>query len=112
VQRYLTAVGRVSAHQCALLAEPWTLPDDASNTLSRAAAGGVARTAEEAAALTALVTVPMRLTGDAGWAAAKTVTYGARVVACRDKLSNEEIEALWKPIDRAIPLTTLDAKSK
>jgi hypothetical protein len=33
-------------------------------------------------------------------------------VACRDKLSNEEIEALWKPIDRAIPLTTLDAKSK
>lgn len=112
VQRYLTAVGRVSAHQCHLLAEPWTLPDDASNALSRATSGGAARTAEEAAALTALVTVPMRLTGDAGWAAAKTVAYGARVAASRERLSKDEMEALWKPIERAIPLTTLDAKPK
>lgn len=112
VQRYLTAVGRVSAHQCHLLAEPWTLPDDASNTLSRAMSGGVARTAEEAAALTALVTVPMRLTGDPGWAAAKTVAYGARVVACRDLLSKDELDELWKPIERAIPLTSLDTKPK
>ena len=114
VQRYLTAAGRVSAHQCSLLAEPWTLPDDASNALSRATAGGAARLAEEAAALTALVTVPMRLTGDAGWAAAKTVAYGARVAACREQLSKEELEALWKPIERAIPLSTLEppARSK
>jgi len=114
VQRYLTAAGRVSAHQCSLLADPWTLPDDASNALSRATAGGAARLAEEAAALTALVTVPMRLTGDAGWAAAKTVAYGARVAACREQLSKEELEALWKPIERAIPLSTLEppARSK
>ena len=112
VQRYLTAVGRVSAHQCSLLAEPWTLPDDASNALSRATAGGAARIAEEAAALTALVTVPMRLTGDAGWAAAKTVAYGSRVAACRERLSSEEFAALWKPIERAIPASTLDAPAK
>ena len=112
VQRYLAAIGRVSAHQCALLAEPWTLADDASNALSRAGAGGAARTAEEAAALTALVTVPMRLTGDPGWAAAKTVAYGARVAASRDALSPEELEALWKPLERAIPLSTISAPGK
>lgn len=112
VQRYLAAVGRVSAHQCSLLAEPWTLPDDASTALSRASAGGNARTAEEAAALTALVTVPMRLTGDPGWAAAKTLAYGARVAASREALSAEELKALWKPLERAIPMSTLDAPGK
>lgn len=112
VQRYLTAIGRVSAHQCSILAEPWTLPDDVSNALSRATAGGAARAAEEAAALTALVTVPMRLTGDAGWAAAKTAAYGARVVACRAQLAREELESLWKPIERAIPLSTLEPAPK
>ena len=112
VQRYLTATGRVSAHQCSLLGEPWTLPDDASNALSKASAHGAARAAEEAAALTALVTVPMRLTGDAGWAAAKTVAYGARVIACREKLTKDEVEALWRPLERAIPLASLDAPGK
>jgi hypothetical protein len=112
VQRYLTAASRVGAHQCAVLADPWTLPDDVSNALSRASAGGVARASEEAAALSALVTVPMRLTGDAGWAAAKTVAYGARVIACRAAFSKEELEALWKPLERAIPLASLDAPGK
>jgi hypothetical protein len=59
-----------------------------------------------------MVTVPMRLTGDAGWAAAKTVAYGARVAACRAALSKEEFEALWKPVERAIPISTLDTKAK
>jgi hypothetical protein len=112
VQRYLTAVGRLSAHQCSLLAEPWLLADDVSSKLSAAVAGGGSRTAEEAAALSALVTVPMRLSGDAGWAAAKTAAYGARVAACRDQVSEEDLRALWKPLERAIPLASLDAPSK
>jgi hypothetical protein len=112
VQRYLTAVGRLSAHQCSLLAEPWLLADDISSKLSTAVTGGGARTAEEAAALAALVTVPMRLTGDAGWAAAKTAAYGARVIACRGKLSDDDVSALWKPLERAIPLASLDAPAK
>lgn len=112
VQRYLTAAGRLSAHQCSVLAEPWTLADDMSSVLARTGAGGVTRTAEEAAALVALVTVPMRLTGDAGWAAAKTLAYGARVAACRERLSAEELESLWKPLERAIPLSALGAPPK
>ncbi len=112
VQRYLTAVGRLSAHQCSILAEPWLIPDDVSNVLSRAVAAGGAREAEEAAALAALVTVPMRLTGDTGWAAAKTAAYGARVAACRDRVSKAELEALWKPLERAIPGASLEAPTK
>ena len=112
VQRYLTALGRLSAHQCSLLAEPWLVADDLSSRLSAAVTGGGAKSAEEAAALSALVTVPMRLTGDAGWAAAKTAAYGARVIACRGKLSEDDIRDLWKPLERAIPLTSLDALPK
>jgi hypothetical protein len=112
VQRYLTAVGRLSAHQASILAEPWLVADDVSNALSRAVADGGARAAEEAAALAALVTVPMRLTGDAGWAAAKTAAYGARVAASRGKVTPDEFEALWKPLERAIPAASLDAPPK
>jgi hypothetical protein len=112
VQRYLTAVGRLSAHQCSLLAEPWMLADDISNALSAAVVGGSARGPEEAAALTALVTVPMRLTGDAGWAAAKTAVYGARVIASRGKVAAKEFEALWKPLERAIPLDSLEVRRR
>src|SRR5207249_5695402 len=112
VQRYLTAVGRLSAHQCSLLAEPWLLADDVSNALSRVVTDGSAKAAEEAAALAALVTVPMRLTGDSGWAAAKTAGYGARVAASRGKVSDEDFAALWKPLERAIPITSLEAPAK
>ena len=112
IQRYLTAVGRLSAHQCTLLAEPWLLPDDVSSKLSAAVTDGSARAAEEAAALTALVTVPMRLTGDAGWAAAKTAAYGARVAASRGKVSEEDFVVLWKPLERAIPIASLEAPAK
>src|SRR5258706_12545368 len=69
VQRYLTAVGRLSAHQCAVLAEPWLLADDVSNALARATAGASTRAAEEAAALAALVTGPIRGSGNTGGAA-------------------------------------------
>jgi len=112
VQRYLTAIGRLSAHQCVLLAEPWLLPDDVSSKLSAAVTDGSARSAEEAAALTALVTVPMRLTGDAGWAAAKTAAYGARVAACRGKVSEDDFAVLWKPLERAIPIASIEAAAK
>ena len=112
VQRYLTAVGRLSAHQCSVLAEPWLLADDVSNALARATAGAATRAAEEAAALTALVTVPMRVTGDAGWAACKTATFGGRVIAARSKLSDEELLALWKPLERAIPIASLAASTR
>ena len=112
VQRYLTAVGRLSAHQCAVLGEPWLLADDVSNALARATAGASTRAAEEAAALAALVTVPMRVKGDAGWAACKTATFGGRVIAARSKLSDEELLALWKPLERAIPIASLAAATR
>jgi Mg/Co/Ni transporter MgtE len=112
VKRYLTAVGRLSAHKCNVLAEPWLLADDVSNVLSRVVTDGSAKGAEEAAALAALVTVPMRLTGNAGWAAAKTAVFGARVIASREKVSKEEFEALWKPLERAIPIASLDAPTR
>ena len=112
VQRYVTAVGRLSANQCSLLAEPWLVADDVSNVLSNAVADGGARMAEEAVALVAVVTVPMRLTGDAGWRAAKTAGFGARVIAARAKFSSQEIEALWKPLERAIPIASMDIPAK
>ena len=112
VQRYLTAAGRLSAHQCTLLAEPWLLADDVSSALSTATAGAAVRASEEAAALSALVTVPMRLTGDAGWAAAKTIAYGARVAAVRGSVTNEQFTELWKPVERAIPLASLEANPR
>ncbi|HKW60746.1 MAG TPA: hypothetical protein VJR46_13420, partial [Candidatus Dormibacteraeota bacterium] len=38
VSRYVTAVGRLGAPQCAALAKPWQLEDELSNALSRAVA--------------------------------------------------------------------------
>ncbi|MDQ6720745.1 MAG: hypothetical protein M3003_08120, partial [Candidatus Dormibacteraeota bacterium] len=107
VLRYVTAIGRLGASQCELLAQPWQLSDDVSNALSRAIKDGSARPAEEAAALAAVVTVPMRLSGSAGWAAVKTAAFGGRVIASRTRLSPEQIEALWRPIQPAIPLASL-----
>ncbi len=109
VSRYVTAVGRLGASQCAALAEPWEVSDELSNALSGAVADGGARPAEEAAALAAVVTVPMRLAGPGGWAAVKTVAFGARVIACRARFSTEQLEALWRPLQAAIPLASLSA---
>jgi hypothetical protein len=112
VLRYVTAIGRLGGSQCELLAQPWQLSDELSNALSRAIKDGSARPAEEAAALAAVVTVPMRLSGSAGWAAVKTAAFGGRVIASRTRLSSEQIEALWKPIQPAIPLASLGAPAK
>jgi hypothetical protein len=112
VLRYVTAIGRLGGSQCELLAQPWQLTDEVSNALSRAMKDGSARPAEEAAALAAVVTVPMRLAGSAGWAAVKTAAFGGRVIASRTRLSPEQIEALWKPIQAAIPLASLGAPAK
>jgi hypothetical protein len=112
VSRYVTAVGRLGASQCTLLAQPWQMEDDLSNALSKAMADGSARPAEEAAALAAVVTVPMRLAGSNGWAAVKTAAFGGRVIASRSRLSAEQIEALWKPIQGAIPLASLGAPAR
>lgn len=112
VLRYVTAIGRLGASQCELLAQPWQLTDELSNALSRAMADGSARPAEEAAALAAMVTVPMRLAGSPGWAAVKTAAFGGRVLASRARLSPEQIEALWKPIQPAIPLVSLGTPAK
>jgi hypothetical protein len=109
VLRYVTAIGRLGGSQCELLAQPWQLSDEISNALSQAMKDGSARPAEEAAALAAVVTVPMRLSGSAGWAAVKTVAFGGRVIASRTRLTPEQIEALWKPIQPAIPLGSLAA---
>src|SRR5207247_10234475 len=70
------------------------------------------RAAEEAAALVALVTVPMRVTGDAGWAACKTATFGGRVIAARSNLSDEELLALWKPLERRSEEHTSELQSR
>ncbi len=112
VQRFVSAIGRLSANQCALLAQPYQVADDASNALSRAVADGSARAAEEAAAMAAVVTVPMRMTGNTGWAAVRTAALGGRVVASRARLTPQEMEALWQPIERAIPLASVEADAK
>jgi hypothetical protein len=112
VLRYVTAIGRLGGSQCELLAQPWQLSDSMSNALSRAMKDGSARPAEEAAALAAMVTVPMRLSGSAGWAAVKTAAFGGRVIASRTRLTPDEIETLWKPIQAAIPLASLGAPAK
>jgi hypothetical protein len=112
VLRYVTAIGRLGGSQCEMLAQPWQMTDEVSNALSRAMKDGSARPAEEAAALAAVVTVPMRLSGSAGWAAVKTAAFGGRVIASRTRLSPEQIEILWKPIQPAIPLASLGAPAK
>jgi hypothetical protein len=112
VVRYVTAIGRLGGAQCELLARPWQMTDDISNALSRAMANGIARPAEEAAALAAMVTVPMRLTGSPGWAAVKTAAFGGRVIASRARLTSGQLEALWKPIEPAIPLASLGTPAK
>jgi hypothetical protein len=109
ILRYVTAIGRLGGSQCEVLAQPWQLSDDVSNALSHAMKDGSARPAEEAAALAAMVTVPMRLSGSAGWAAVKTAAFGGRVIASRTRLTPEQIDALWKPIQPAIPLASLAA---
>jgi hypothetical protein len=109
VLRYVTALGRLGGSQCEALAQPWQMTDEMSNALSRAMKDGSARPAEEAAALAAVVTVPMRLSGSAGWAAVKTAAFGGRVIASRTRLTGEQIEALWAPIQSAIPLSSLGA---
>jgi len=112
VSRYVTAVGRLGPAQCAVLARPWQISDELSTVLSKAVADGVARTGEEAAALAAVVTVPMRLAGSGGWAAVKTAAFGGRVIAARSRLTAEQLEALWEPIEGAIPLLSLSAPTR
>ena len=112
VSRYVTAVGRLGPAQCAALAEPWRIDDALSNVLSRAVADGTARPGEEAAALAAVVTVPMRLATGGGWAAVKTAAFGGRVIAVRTRLTNEQLEALWVPLQAAIPLSSLSPPAR
>ena len=110
--RYVTAVGRLGAVQCAALAQPWQMDDEVSNALSKAMADGSSRHAEEAAALAAVVTVPMRLVGSGGWAAVKTAAFGGRVIASKARLTAQQLAALWAPIQKAIPLAALEATPK
>jgi hypothetical protein len=110
--RYATAVGRLGPSQCALLARPWHIDDELSGVVSRAIADGSARAGEEAAALAAVVTVPMRLATSGGWAAVKTAAFGGRVIAVRTRLTPAQLEALWAPIEPAIPLASLTAPAR
>ena len=112
VSRYVTAVGRLGTSQCAVLAKPRQMEDELSSVLSRAIADGSSRSGEEAAALAAVVTVPMRLAGSGGWAAVKTAAFGGRVIAARTRLTAEQLEALWQPIEGAIPLSSLNAPAR
>jgi hypothetical protein len=112
VSRYVTALGRLGASQCTVLARQWEVDEGASSALSKATVDGSARPAEEAAALAAVVTVPMRLAGSVGWAAVKTAAYGGKVIASRTRLTPDQLEALWKPIQPAIALASLGAPAK
>lgn len=112
VSRYITAVGRLGASQCTVLARDWKVDEDVSNALSKATVDGSARPAEEAAALAAVVTVPMRMAGNGGWAAVKSAAFGGRVIASRSRLTPAQLEALWKPIEGAIPLASLSAPAR
>ena len=112
VSRYVTAVSRLGASQCAVLARSWQLDHELSTVLSRAVADGGSRAGEEAAALAAVVTVPMRLSGGGGWAAVKTAAFGGRVIAIRSRITGPQLEGLWEPIQAAIPLVSLSAPAK
>jgi hypothetical protein len=112
VSRYVTALGRLGASQCAALAKPWQINDELSSMLARASADGSTRAGEEAAALAAVVTVPMRLAGSGGWAAVKTAAFGGRVIAARTRLTAEQLDELWAPIQAAIPLASLSAPAR
>lgn len=112
VSRYITAVGRLGASQCSILARQWQADEEAASALSKATVDGSARPAEEAAALAAVVTVPMRMAGNVGWAAVKSAAFGGRVIASRARLTPGQLEALWKPIEGAIPLASLGAPAR
>ncbi|GAC1473053.1 MAG: hypothetical protein PVSMB3_07320 [Candidatus Dormibacteraceae bacterium] len=112
VSRYVTALGRLGASQCTVLAKAPRADEDAANALSKATIDGSARSAEEAAALAAVVSVPMRLAGSAGWAAVKTAAFGGKVLASRARLTHEQLEALWKPLQPAVPMESLEAPTK
>jgi hypothetical protein len=112
VSRYVTAVGRLGAAQCAALARPLQVDDELSSVLTRAVADGSARAGEEAAALAAVVTVPMRLAGPGGWSAVKMAAFGGKVIAARTRLTAEQLEGLWQPIQGAIPLASLNPPAK
>ena len=112
VSRYVTAVGRLGASQCAALAKSWQIDDALMTELSRASADGSSRSGEEAAALAAVVTVPMRLAGPGGWSAVKTAAFGGKVIAARTRLTPEQLQALWEPIQAAIPLSSLNAPAR
>ncbi len=112
VSRYITAVGRLGASQCTMLAKQWTVDEEAASALSKATVDGSARPAEEAAALAAVVTVPMRIVGNVGWAAVKSAAFGGRVIGSRARLTPAQLEALWKPIEGAIPLASLSAATR
>jgi hypothetical protein len=112
VSRYVTAIGRLGASQCAALAKPWQLDDALQTALSRASADGSARSGEESAALAAVVTVPMRLAGPGGWSAVKTAAFGGKVIAARTRLTPEQLLAMWEPIQAAIPLSSLNPPAR
>jgi hypothetical protein len=42
----------------------------------------------------------------------KTAAFGGRVIASRSRVTPEQLEALWKPIQAAIPLASLGAPAK
>ena len=110
--RYVTAVGRLGAAQCAALAKPLQIDDELSGALTRAVADGNARPSEEAAALAAVVTVPMRLAGPGGWSAVKMAAFGGKVIGARMRLTGEQLEALWQPLQSAIPLASLNPPAR
>src|SRR5260370_34230863 len=85
---------------------------DVASGLAKAAADAGTRTAEEAAALAAVVTVPMRVRGSEGWAGAKTAVFGGRVIGSRTRQSIEKLAVMCRPRSPAIPTAPDGASGK
>ena len=107
-RRFLSSLKRLTADQCASLARPWRLEHNTSRALLQAVANRGHLHVEEAVALRALATIPARLSGDAGWAAVRTVVHGGRVLSRRADLASDEVTVLWAPLQEMIPLESLE----
>src|SRR5258708_10920917 len=101
VSRYVTAVGRLGASQCSILAKQWQVDEEAASALSKATLDGSARPAGEAAALAAGVTVPMRMAGNVGWAAGNSAAFCGRVGPARAALTPPQREGFAEPLSCA-----------
>src|SRR5260370_938021 len=108
--RFLTAGQALTKRKCKLLAGRWRLDAESARALLQVVAMTRYLKPDEAAALIGLRTIPTQLTGDLGWAAAKTVVHGGRVLGASAELSREQIAVLCAPLGAARPLASIEER--